>query len=75
MNPVPDADPHSIGQANFDWMVKEVADLAISRAKGAAPAQDVRGRAFLGGDVAVGNATKKKPPAKKRAKAVGSEPK
>jgi hypothetical protein len=33
MNPAPDADLHSVGQANFDWIVKEVADLAIAKAK------------------------------------------
>ena len=48
MNPVPDADLHSVGQANFDWMVKEVADLAIARAKSAPQAQELRGRAFMG---------------------------
>jgi hypothetical protein len=66
MNPVPDADPHSIGQANFDWMVKEVADLAISRAKSAPQTQEMRGRALLGGDVAGGKAARKKPAAKKK---------
>ena len=35
MNPVPDADIHSVGQENFDWFVKAVADLAIARAKSA----------------------------------------
>jgi hypothetical protein len=33
MNPAPDADLHSVGKANFDWIVKEVADLAIAKAK------------------------------------------
>ena len=32
MNPAPDADLHSVGQANFDWIVREVTDLAIARA-------------------------------------------
>jgi glutathione synthase/RimK-type ligase-like ATP-grasp enzyme len=32
MNPVPDADVTLVGQDNFDWLVKAVADLAISRA-------------------------------------------
>ena len=32
MNPAPDADQHSVGQANFEWIVREVADLAIARA-------------------------------------------
>ena len=33
MNPAPDADLHSVGQANFDWIVREVADLAIAKAQ------------------------------------------
>ena len=49
MNPVPDADLHSVGQANFDWIVKEVAELAIARAKLAPRAHELRGAAFLGG--------------------------
>src|SRR5207342_3109858 len=32
MNPAPDADLHSVGHANFDWIIKEVADLAIDKA-------------------------------------------
>jgi hypothetical protein len=32
MNPAPDADLHSVGQANFDWIVDAVADLAVKKA-------------------------------------------
>jgi hypothetical protein len=32
MNPAPDADRHSVGQANFDWIVNAVAELAIRKA-------------------------------------------
>ncbi|MFN7923930.1 MAG: hypothetical protein U0Q16_27765 [Bryobacteraceae bacterium] len=32
MNPVPDADMHSVGEDNFRWVVGAVADLAIRRA-------------------------------------------
>jgi hypothetical protein len=32
LNPVPDADVHSVGQTNFDWIVENVAELAIRRA-------------------------------------------
>lgn len=32
-NPVPDADPRSIGQQHFEWMVEEMASLAIARAR------------------------------------------
>ena len=32
LNPAPDADVYSVGQANFDWVVDAVADLAIAKA-------------------------------------------
>ncbi|GAB3996043.1 hypothetical protein GCM10028807_37800 [Spirosoma daeguense] len=32
-NPAPDADVHSVGQANFDWVVEAAANMAIDRAK------------------------------------------
>jgi hypothetical protein len=32
MNPAPDADLHSVGQANFDWIVQAVAELAVTKA-------------------------------------------
>lgn len=57
MNPVPDADPRTLGQESFDWVVKEVADLAIAKAKSARPAPEVRGAAMLGGRSGRGKAT------------------
>jgi hypothetical protein len=33
MNPAPDADVHSVGEANFAWIVNEVAALAIKKAQ------------------------------------------
>ncbi|MGD0548186.1 MAG: hypothetical protein ABR991_10230 [Terracidiphilus sp.] len=63
MNPVPDADVHSIGQANFDWIVKEVADLAIAKAKTVAHAPVLRSSIFLGVELAPAKAAK---PAKKK---------
>ncbi len=33
MNPAPDADYHSVGAANFEWIVEHVADLAIKKAQ------------------------------------------
>ncbi len=33
LNPAPDADVHSVGQANFDWVVENVAQLAIDTAQ------------------------------------------
>ncbi len=68
MNPAPDADLHSIGQANFDWIVKEVADLAIARAKIAPHVPELRWSAFLGAPPAHAKSAKpakKKPAAKK----------
>ena len=31
-NPAPDADIHSVGQANYDWIVENAAKMAIERA-------------------------------------------
>ncbi len=33
LNPAPDADYHSVGPANFEWIVNAVADLAIEKAQ------------------------------------------
>ncbi|MGH9384524.1 MAG: ATP-grasp domain-containing protein [Vicinamibacterales bacterium] len=49
MNPAPDADLHSVGQANFDWVVNQVAALAVQRATGQAPPVTYRFDAFLKG--------------------------
>ncbi|MGB0064294.1 MAG: hypothetical protein WBP85_07590 [Terracidiphilus sp.] len=35
MNPVPDADVHSVGDEHFAWIVDQVAELAIARARSA----------------------------------------
>lgn len=32
-NPAPDADVHSVGESNFEWIVETMANLAIDRAK------------------------------------------
>jgi glutathione synthase/RimK-type ligase-like ATP-grasp enzyme len=32
-NPAPDADIHSVGQANFEWIVENAANMAIERAQ------------------------------------------
>jgi hypothetical protein len=62
MNPAPDADLHSVGQANFDWIVKEVADLAIAKAKKAPHVPELRWASFLGAEPApVKKPAKKKP--------------
>jgi hypothetical protein len=65
MNPAPDADLHSVGQANFDWIIKEVADLAIAKAANApAPPSELRWSTFLSG----ATGSKKSPPRKSPAK-------
>jgi len=76
MNPAPDADLNSVGQANFDWIVNEVADLAIAKAKLAPHVPELRWQAFLGAEIAPSSkktGTQKKPSAKKNAKAVASK--
>ena len=48
LNPAPDADYHSVGRANFDWIVNAVADLAIARTQSAEkPGSEMRWSAFL----------------------------
>jgi hypothetical protein len=32
MNPAPDADINSVGEANFNWIVEKVAELAVNKA-------------------------------------------
>jgi hypothetical protein len=50
MNPAPDADLHSVGRVNFDWVVDAVAELAVKRATvPPAAAADYRWDQFLRG--------------------------
>lgn len=49
MNPEPDADLHSVGQDNFDWIVSTVAALAVDRATNPWPATECRWDHFLRG--------------------------
>ena len=70
MNPAPDADLHSVGKTNFEWIVKEVADLAIAKAKTAPQHLELRWSAFLDSAspaVQAATAEKPKPAAKKAA--------
>ena len=39
-NPAPDADVHSVGQANFEWVVEAAANMAIERASRAQQGKD-----------------------------------
>jgi hypothetical protein len=70
MNPAPDADLHSVGQANFDWIVNAVADLAVKKARTAKlRVPEFRWSAYLGGGAKPGvKAAPKKVVAKKAAK-------
>jgi hypothetical protein len=52
-----------VGQANFDWIIREVADLAIAKAKTAPHLPELRWAAFLGAETMPA----KKPVAKKKA--------
>jgi hypothetical protein len=50
MNPAPDADVNSVGQENFDWIIREVADLAIRKAQSSSnPTSEYRWNLFLNG--------------------------
>ncbi len=49
MNPAPDADLHSVGQENFDWIVNAVADLAVKKATAPAAPGPYRWDALLKG--------------------------
>jgi len=64
MNPAPDADLHSVGAANFEWIVEHVADMAIAKAKTAPQVPELRWSAFLG--AALIPAKSAKTPAKKK---------
>lgn len=73
LNPAPDADYHSVGQENFDWIVDAVARMLVDRATNGAKDQrmEYRWGAFLRGS---GNGEKKgvtKPVRKKSAKTAG----
>jgi hypothetical protein len=48
MNPVPDADPNSVGRANFTWIVEQVADLAIAKALAPPQPPELRAAVLLG---------------------------
>jgi len=49
MNPAPDADPHSVGAENFEWIVNAVAAFAVKKAQEPAEALDLRWAPMLKG--------------------------
>jgi hypothetical protein len=75
MNPAPDADLHSVGPANFEWIVEQVAEMAIAKAQLAPQLPALRWAAFLTGSPARA-AKKKRAPAsrKKRSTAKTAKP-
>jgi hypothetical protein len=65
MNPAPDADRHSVGEENFEWIVDRVAKLAVKKAATAGePMQGLRWSGFLTGETTMKTEAKKqvKPP-------------
>ncbi len=64
MNPVPDADVHSVGAAHFAWIVDQVADLAINRARSASRTPAFSSSAYLGA-ASTANPSSKQPATKK----------
>ena len=72
MNPAPDADLHSVGEKNFEWIVSEVAALAIEKAKKAPQVPELKWSAFLGASGPAARAVKKAPAKKKAGKAAKS---
>ena len=66
LNPAPDADVHSVGRENFDWIVNAVAEMAVKLAQsGENPVKDMRWAGFLAGP----DASTRKPVARKKVKA------
>ena len=74
MNPAPDADLHSVGQANFDWIITEVADLAIAKAKAAPQMLDLNWASFLNAAPATQPPKKSAPKKAKQAAQPKGEP-
>jgi glutathione synthase/RimK-type ligase-like ATP-grasp enzyme len=73
MNPVPDADAHSVGPANFDWIVKEVADLAIAKAKAPLQVREPCGTSFLIAEPAPRASGKRKHVTRRKAGSAGGK--
>ncbi len=72
MNPAPDADYGSVGEANFKWIVEKVADLAIRKAQAPAPqSHGFHWSRFLSGGVLDGSASVKAPSPSTKTAAVG----
>jgi len=68
MNPAPDADLNSVGAESFEWIVNEVANLAVKKAKTAPHLLELRWAQFLGAAAPAKQAPAKKHAAKKATK-------
>jgi len=67
LNPAPDADIHSVGRENFDWIVNAVAEMAVKKAlSDENPVQELHWASFL---TAGGAPKSAKAPSRKKAKA------
>lgn len=73
MNPVPDADVHTVGAAHFEWLVERVAELAIAKAVSGPAELEARWAALLGAEAA--KPEKKKAGGKKSAAKTAAEKK
>jgi hypothetical protein len=68
LNPAPDADVHSVGQANFDWIVNAVAEMAVKKAlSDENPVRELHWASFLS-DAKPASTSKPKASTKKKAK-------
>jgi hypothetical protein len=74
MNPAPDADRHSVGEENFQWIVDKVAALAVKKAQNPVVKPEFRWAGFLGGVSAVKAKAAPKKAAAKKAPAKKAEP-
>lgn len=72
-NPAPDADIHSVGQDNFDWVVEAAANMAIDRANKAVKGKDnLTWGTFVRGSIG-GSGPKPEKPAPKTEPAPGEK--
>jgi hypothetical protein len=71
MNPAPDADLHSVGPANFEWIVEQVAEMAIAKARLAPQLPELRWSVFLSGAAAPAKAPGKRAPSTRKRSGTG----
>jgi hypothetical protein len=59
LNPAPDADLHSVGKDNFEWVVERVAQMAIEKALERPQTPQYRWQSFLNGQPVLASAVAK----------------